>query len=62
MISNTEFDQMVQAGTLLPVTPELLAAENQSALAKYLENAAFVEKYLQENPELTDLVSIGAQI
>jgi C1A family cysteine protease len=59
MIGDAEFDQMVQAGTLVPVTPELLAAENQSALASYLENTAYVEKYLREHRELITLAQLA---
>ena len=62
MISNAEFDQMVQSGTLLPVTPGLLATENLDALIAYLQNAAYVENYLDQHPELTDLARLARSI
>ena len=59
MIDSVEFDRMVQAGTLIPVTPNSLAAENQSALTSYLENTAYVEKYLREHLELISLAQLA---
>ena len=60
MVSPADFDAMVQAGKLVPVTAETMAAARRASLAAYLQNAAFVENYLYEHRELTALALLAS--
>jgi hypothetical protein len=57
-VSDTQFDQMVQGGTLFPITPELCAEARLGGLIEYLRDEAYVADYLRRNPELTDLAAL----
>jgi C1A family cysteine protease len=59
-VSADEFNQMVGAGTLVPVTPELCAQAELGGLFEYLQDEAYVWDYLRRNPELTDLTALAA--
>jgi C1A family cysteine protease len=59
-ISNSEFNQMVQAGQLKLDTPVVLVAQDQQVRAKYLRNLSVVEDFLQRNPGLTRLAHLVA--
>ena len=59
-VSDDEFNQMVGAGTLVPVTPELCAQAELGGLFEYLQDEAYVWDYLRQNPELTDLAALSS--
>jgi C1A family cysteine protease len=57
-VSDAEFDQMVQGGTLLPITAALCAEARLGGLIEYLQDEAYVANYLRRNPELIDLAAL----
>lgn len=60
VISEAQFDQMVQAGTLFPVTAQSVAAGAAAAFDAYIQNSVIVGSYLRQHPELTDLAALAA--
>lgn len=59
-ITDAQFDQMVQAGTLIPFTAQSLSAAGAAAITAYAQNSAIVAGYLRQHPELTDLAALAA--
>lgn len=58
MISLEEFDAMVKAGTLIPVTPESLEEQQTAVEDANRLNREIVDAYLKRNPDLTDLARL----
>jgi hypothetical protein len=54
-ITPAEFVRAVRAGTLFPITPAALAAQNRERRATTAESRRVVERFLRKHPELTDL-------
>ena len=59
-ITDAQFDQMVEAGTLIPFTAQSVTAAGAAALATYAKNSAIVGSYLRLHPELSDLAALAA--
>lgn len=57
-VSDDVFNQMVGGGTLIPVTPGFCAEAKLGDLLEYLQDEAYVQGYLRQNPELTDLAAL----
>jgi C1A family cysteine protease len=57
-VSDDEFDQLVEGGTLVPVSPAYCSEVELGGLLEYLQNEAYVRDYLQQNPELTGLAAL----
>jgi len=57
-VGDAEFDQMVRGGTLVPVTPEFCAEVELGGLFEYLQDEAYIQHYLRQHPELTDLAAL----
>jgi hypothetical protein len=58
-ITDEEFDRMVRAGTLVPATPQSLAAHARAARERLREDTELVESYLRQHPELIDLARLA---
>lgn len=52
IISNAQFNQMVQNGQLMPVTAPIILGQGLQQLLKDLENLAVIDKFILQNPNL----------
>jgi hypothetical protein len=61
VISQAEFNQMVQSGQqFIPVTPAILAAQDSQTQATNQQNQAVVNEFMSQNPNLAGLAGLFA--
>jgi len=60
IISNSEFNQMVETGQLSVASPEVLLDQYLQRLLTDLKNQAVVDEFILQNPNLTDFAKIVA--
>jgi hypothetical protein len=52
IISNAQFNQMVQSGQLMPATPPIILGQGLQQLFRDFENRAVIDKFIRQNPNL----------
>ena len=52
IISNAQFNQMVQSGQLMPATPPVILGQGLQQLFRDFENKAVIDEFILQNPNL----------